>query len=222
MSQGMMIPVRAVFEKRGRSKYISHLDMNRCVQRACSRASLPVWYTEGFHPHAYLTFALALSLGYESSCEVLDFRLTEPIPMDEVAARLNQGLPEGMHIVSCAPPVRKQTEITAAEYAVTLRSHDPEALCTAFQQFLEQPALLTEKKTKHKGIQQVDLKPQILALEHRTIPEGLFLQLRLPAGTQNNLNPSLLLNLFLQQTQDAKLGTVERTAILCGDGERFH
>ena len=70
-----MVPVRATFEKRRRAKYISHLDLMRCMQRAFKRAGVPIWYTEGFNPHAYLMFPLALSLGCESGCECMDFRI---------------------------------------------------------------------------------------------------------------------------------------------------
>ena len=79
---------RIVFEKRGRVKYISHLDLNRCMLRAVRRSGLPAWYTEGFHPHMYLMFPLALSLGAESTCEVMDIRLTEEVPPAEILARL--------------------------------------------------------------------------------------------------------------------------------------
>ena len=33
-----MVKVRAVFEKKGRAKYISHLDLNRCIQRTIKRS----------------------------------------------------------------------------------------------------------------------------------------------------------------------------------------
>lgn len=48
--------VRLFFTKLDRAKYISHLDMNRCMSRALKRSGLPVWYTGGFNPHMYLTF----------------------------------------------------------------------------------------------------------------------------------------------------------------------
>ena len=75
---------RIAFEKRGRVRYISHLDLNRCMLRAVRRSGLPAWYTEGFHPHMYLMFPLALSLGTESICEVMDIRLTEEVPAEEI------------------------------------------------------------------------------------------------------------------------------------------
>ena len=43
--------VRMRFAKTGRARYISHLDLIRCFQRAVCRAKLPAAYSEGFHPH---------------------------------------------------------------------------------------------------------------------------------------------------------------------------
>ena len=49
---------RAFYKKFERAKYISHLDLYRAIQRAIGRANLPVWVTEGYHPHIYLTFPM--------------------------------------------------------------------------------------------------------------------------------------------------------------------
>ena len=99
--------LRAVFEKKGRARYISHLDLNRCMLRTFRRSKLPIWYTEGFNPHPYFSFALALSLGFESKCEILDFNITEDISCDVVRDRLNEVMPEGMKILSVAPQQKK-------------------------------------------------------------------------------------------------------------------
>ena len=69
--------VRIWFAKEGKVKYISHLDVMRCMSRAVRRARLPLWYTEGFNPHPQLVFALPLSVGMASECELLDFKLDE-------------------------------------------------------------------------------------------------------------------------------------------------
>ena len=88
-----METVRVFFAKEGRLKYISHLDVTRCLARVFKRSGLPIWYTQGFNPHAYLTFALPLPLGVESRCESFDFRLTEEVSYEEVKDRLNAVLP---------------------------------------------------------------------------------------------------------------------------------
>ena len=74
------IDARIFYRKTGRAKYISHLDLARCMQRAVKRTGLPVWYTVGFNPRLYLGFALPLPLGQESVCETVDLCLMEDIP----------------------------------------------------------------------------------------------------------------------------------------------
>ena len=70
--------LRIRFEKTGRAVYVSHLDLMRTMQRAFLRAGFPLAYSEGFNPHAILSMALPLSVGTESVCELMDFRLREP------------------------------------------------------------------------------------------------------------------------------------------------
>ena len=61
-----MTTVRIWFTKTGEASYISLLDLQRVMQRALKRSGLPVWYTLGFNPHIYMTFACPLPLGQES------------------------------------------------------------------------------------------------------------------------------------------------------------
>ena len=224
-----MVPVRATFEKRRRAKYISHLDLMRCMQRAFRRAGVPIWFTEGFNPHAYLMFPLALSLGYESGCECMDFRIDGDMPMEEAMERLNRVLPPDLQLKSVAAPVRKHTDIAFADYAVVLDCADgtpAEALRRAWDAFIAQPQILVEKKTK-RGTASVDLKPEVQVFMTQTLADGLWLKLRMPAGTSVNLNPNLLTDAFsawcAANAPEVRTGMLhaERIAILCADGSDF-
>ena len=119
-----MIPMRVFYTKTGTAKYISHLDINRCFQRAMKRAGIPLWYTEGFNPHAYLTFPLPLALGYESLCECVDFRLVEAMEPEEIVRRLNQVMPMGLSVQKAAEPVYPAREIAQAAYEIRLSLAD--------------------------------------------------------------------------------------------------
>ena len=187
------IDIRVFYKKRGRIKYISHLDMNRCMQRALVRTGLPCWHTEGFNPHLYLTFALPLSLGYESDCEIMDFRLTEEIDLGEVQNRLNAVLPEGLEVYRVALKGEKFDKIVSADYTVELYG-DVEQLERRFSDFLSEPWIEVEKKTK-KGTKTVDLKPEILSCQTERGEDCLRLKLRLPAG-KKTINPGLLTDEF--------------------------
>ena len=97
-----MREVRLVFSKTDRCKYISHLDINRCMSRALSRAEIPLWFTEGFNPHPYMSFSLPLSLGVESLCESVDLRIVGEITNDEIKTRMNNMLGCCL-IIKCLP-----------------------------------------------------------------------------------------------------------------------
>lgn len=192
--------------------------------RIFRRSKLPIWYTEGFNPHPYFSFALALSLGFESDCEVLDFNLNEELPFDEVRDRLNAVMPEGMRVSSVSEQKMKITEIAKAEYDLYLLSNDYEKFGNAVDRLMAQPEILIEKKTK-KGIKSVDLKQSIELLSAHPIGDifkTFKMTLRLPAGTQTNYNPNLFLDaLRNNQDQDFEILKISRTGILCENNEIF-
>ncbi|MCD8187887.1 MAG: TIGR03936 family radical SAM-associated protein [Ruminococcus sp.] len=216
-----MIKLRAIFEKSGRAKYISHLDLNRCMLRVFRRSKLPVWYTEGFNPHPYFSFALALSLGFDSKCEILDFSLNEELPFDEVRGRLNDVLPEGMRILSVAEPKMKIAEIAKAEYSIALSSENAEELIDKISLLIDSSEILVEKKAK-KGVKTIDLKPFIEIFNIEKDNDKVLLQMRLPAGTQTNYNPTLFLE-ALKNTENSafEAENICRTGILCENNDIF-
>ena len=216
-----MIRVRATFEKCGRAKYISHLDLNRCMLRTFRRSRLPIWYTEGFNPHPYYSFALALSLGFESSCEILDFNLNEDIPYDEIRDKLNAVMPEGMRIVKVAEQKQKITAIAKAEYSFSLVSDETEELFATVQELIASPEILIEKKTK-KGLKTVDIKPDMEILTCNKTENSIDISMYLPAGTQTNYNPTLFIE-ALKKTTEIPFETknIRRAAILCADNTVF-
>ena len=209
---------RIAFEKTGVMRYISHLDLNRCMIRAIRRSGLPAWYTEGFHPHMYLMFPLALSLGAESLCEAMDIRLTEELPAEELLARLNDALPDGLHATEVREPKNVTQDIGSAAYEVELFG---EGLPAAWDAFLAQPEIPVEKKTK-KGMKTVDIRPQITCDAAEEMPCGLRLHLRLPAGNEGNLNVSVVTDAFNSFTETPVLvHRVCRMQIFCTNGEVF-
>lgn len=224
-----MISVRATFAKRRRAKYISHLDLMRCMQRAFRRAGVPVWFTEGFNPHAYLMFPLALSLGYESDCECMDFRIDGEMSMQTAMRRLNAVLPPDLQIVKVAEPVRKHTDIAFADYSICLdcaEGTSAHGLRAAWDAYIAQDTIPIVKKTK-RGTATIDLKEQAQILMTQTLDDGLWLKLRMPAGTSVNVNPSLLIDGFRsalgQNHPGVQCGMMRasRLAILCADGSEF-
>lgn len=215
--------VRIFYEKTGRAKYISHLDMMRCMTRSLSRSGLPVWYTQGFNPHIYLTFALPLSLGTESLWEAMDFKLEEELPMEEVASRLDACMPQGIRVLRAALPVEKADAIAWADYTVTMTfdGRDAGPLGEAFAALCGQEEILVQKRTK-KGDKEVDIRPLLTLLGWEAQGERLTARLRMAAGGTTNINPSLLLGRFFDQLgMEADYLTLCKTAVLTGDLKPF-
>jgi radical SAM-linked protein len=190
--------------------------------RTFRRSGLPIWYTEGFNPHPYYSFALALSLGFESECEILDFNITDDdMSMDEIRERLNDVMPEGMGIVSVAEQVNKITAIAKAEYSFSLSTDFPDELMEEVKGLIDSPEILIEKKTK-KGIKTVDIKPDMEIISFEKNERSVEIIMRLPAGTQTNYNPTLFveaLKNFGKQPFEAE--KFVRRAILCEDNTVF-
>ena len=217
-----LLRLRAVFEKSGRAKYISHLDLNRCMLRIFRRSKLPVWYTEGFNPHPYYSFALALSLGFESDCEIMDFNITDDnMSLEEIRDRLNAVMPEGMRIISVAEQVKKITAITKAEYSFSLVSEDISEVYNALMKLLAEPEILIEKKTK-KGIKTVDIMPDLEIVSYKLKENLIDMIIRLPAGTQTNYNPTLFIEALKNSREmPFEVQKIRRTKILCENNEKF-
>jgi radical SAM-linked protein len=206
----MSKPIRVFFKKTGRAKYISHLDLQRTMQRALKRAKLPVWETEGFNPHVYITFALPLSLGIESICESFDIKVIREISLDKIREKLNAVLTEDLQIYYIAEPVYKHIQIQKAEYEIIIDNAEK------FTEFLNQNKIIVTKKTK-KGEAQIDLKPLI---ELKEI-EGEKVILRLPAGTEFNVNPMQAISAFSAFIGAEIQAGITRKALFCGNGEQF-
>jgi len=64
--------VRVRFSKLGKIRFTSHRDVARIWERALRRGSLPIVYTQGFHPPPQLHFGLALRTRHESLAVYLD------------------------------------------------------------------------------------------------------------------------------------------------------
>ena len=188
--------VRIFYTKTGRMKFVSHLDMNRLMTRVIKKAGIPVWYTEGFNRHIYINYAVPLSLGFEGVYEVMDIRLTEDaFSLEEMLKRLNAAAPEGIEFLRANTPVLPTAEIFFAEYELTF---DPEnaPLYQKLKEFLSKESVICRKKDKKGRIKEFDIIPKIKRADFLSDKALLVLA----AGNEGNLNPSLVLNAFFEET----------------------
>lgn len=196
-----MREVRLVFSKTDRCKYISHLDINRCMSRALARAEIPLWFTEGFNPHPYMSFSLPLSLGVESLCESVDLRITGDISNSEIKSRMNEMLPTGIRIVDVYDDFRDCSEIAFSDYVYKFEFKDNKAALKRIVAVLSSEEILAEKKAK-KGkrriVKETNLKPFINKYNISVRDDEIILNIRLAAGPEKNLNPTLLFDTLIR------------------------
>lgn len=83
------------FAKGSDVKYISHLDLQRAFQRAFRRSGLPIKYSQGFNPHAKISFASALAVGVTSSGEYLDVELEDRAMPSRYLQQVEPGFTQG-------------------------------------------------------------------------------------------------------------------------------
>jgi radical SAM-linked protein len=91
-----MLRYRAVYEKAGKARYLSHIDLIQVLERAFRRAGVAVRHTQGYHPKPDFSYGPALPLGMEGTSEVLEFKSRYLMEKEEFLARINRALPHGI------------------------------------------------------------------------------------------------------------------------------
>lgn len=220
-----MREVRLRFSKTGRLKYISHLDINRAMSRALKRAQIPLWYTEGFNPHPYMSFSLPLSLGVESLCESVDLRIIGDITNDEIKNRLNNVLPQDIKIVDVYDNFRDNSEIVYSDYVYKFEFKDNEAAFEKIKNVLSSDEIIALKKGKQgrkRVMKETNIKSFIDKYSISIRNDVIVLNIRLLAGLEKNLNPSLLFDTIIRLIDmDFEWKSIARISLLDKDYKEF-
>lgn len=220
-----MKSVRIWYKKSGLAIYTSHLDMNRCFTRLVTRAKIPIWYTEGFNPHPYMTFLMPLPLGQVGMREPIDIKIEDDeMTFGELQKKLNAVMPEGLEIVKVSKPVNKPNEIAAGEYeieTVFLTDGEAEGFAAGVNAIMESGVLNAEKRTK-KGIKTVNLCEMVRNFECEAKGNTVYTKAVLAAGNTVNLNADLLMNsLFAEFAAEPERNFIIRTKLLTENGSVF-
>jgi len=194
---------RIWFEKKGEIKYISHLDLMRCFTRAIKRAKIPLWFTEGYNPRAYMQFALPLSLGMESVCESVDIRIEGEMSDEELLKRLKENMPEGINITKITEPEYNPKVIAFGKFEIRFFGvRSPFELLKTIESLLNSDSLTVEKSGKQgrkKVMKQINLIEHIKSFcAEKTDENEVKLTIVLPAGSVTNINPSLVSDKILE------------------------
>ena len=217
--------VRIKFRKVGDLQYISHLDLQRTIARVLVRAKIPMWYTQGFNPHAKVIFGLPLSVGTESECEFIDLRIDRDIPPSAVKDQLNRELTDEMRIVEAYEPTSKFSDVAWAKYEISIKSAAlTEETAAQLRALYTTAPLLMTKKTK-SGDKEIDVSALIRKINVVSLPAEIRISAVLAAGNTEHLNPELLIKaarergLILGGNPAEETYTILRTHVYLADGE---
>ncbi len=187
--------LRITFAKLGPLRYTGHLDLHHIWERAARRAEIPLAYSQGFHPQPKISLAAALPLGFSSTCEVLDMRLAEDLPLDGMKERIQAAVPSGLKILQVESVDEKlpalQTLVEQAEYEIVFTEPVEGArLSEQVAEMLNTTSLPRERRGKS-----YDLRPLIEQVSLVTDPEGgLRMKMRLIAREGATARPEEILD----------------------------
>lgn len=194
---------RLRFEKTGTAVYISHLDLMRTFQRAFQRAEIPIRHTEGFNPHAFISIALPMSVGFSSVCEYLDFECLDEALLPGLPARLNEVLPVGIRVQTCYVAEQAFRALEYVYYRLELLYDEgvPAGAREAVLALMTQNEIIVAKKGKKAGRGKQEVQTNIAPLMQKVTveekPEMLVLWVMLRAQ-EPGLNPRYLIKAIEQ------------------------
>jgi len=206
--------LRITFAKQDALRYTGHLDLHRIWERAARRAELPLAYSQGFHPQPKISLAAALPLGFSSTCEVLDMRLVEDLPLEGLKERIQAAVPTALKIVEIERVHEKlpalQTLVASAEYLVILTEPaDGSELAQKTAEMLAASSLPRERRGKA-----YDLRPLIESLSVIGPQDKPCLKMRLSAREGATGRPEELLDHLGISADTVR---VERTRLIFGN-----
>jgi radical SAM-linked protein len=201
------VKLRVRFGKKDLTRFLSHLDLQRTLERTLRRAALPLAYTQGFNPHPRISFASALATGTSSEGEFVDVELTVTMAPEEFMDRANRCAPTGLRMLEARGVADKGESlfslIDVAEYRLTFSLPAPVpvgALADAVAAFMAQAVVEVEKEGK-RGLRLVNIRELVHGLQvEGSLPEpdggGTVVNVAalLQSGAQGSLKPEVLLD----------------------------
>ncbi|MEN8264888.1 MAG: TIGR03960 family B12-binding radical SAM protein [Nitrospirota bacterium] len=185
--------LRVRFSKTGEMRYLSHRELITALFRAMKRASVPLAYSSGFHPHPKISLGPALAAGVEGLNEFFDIVINSVIDPGRFKTRLNIELPEGLTILNAAliPVSEPSLNDMFSMYQYEIQIDDE--LKKQITSFIKTENCLISRKKK-----KVDIRPMVKNAEIK----GNILDLTLTDTEEANARLHEILGEMLQLTSE--------------------
>lgn len=198
--------IRAKYKKEDDMIFISHLDLQRLLQRAFRRAEINLSYSQGFNPHPKMSYGNALALGVESQGEYVDIEIEDDITVEEFLKRINEKLPKGVEFLK-AEEITSQTPslssiILYGEYLFNIDLELPlskELVKSRVLDFAKSESIMITKKNKKGKEVEVDIRPLIRNFDLVSLDdEKVTFGATIATGSKANLNINTLIPIILK------------------------
>lgn len=182
---------RIKFAKLQAARFLSHAELSEALIRAIKRQGLTFVYSQGYHPHPRISFAVATSVGMESRAEYADIQVVAcGLELIQLQEEINALLPAGLKILDIKemthPAGSLSTLVTGFMYTITLPAYDSLDL-TGLQEkmdaFLQSKTVIITRETGEKKVAK-DIRPFVSRLVLDAEKRALILTALIsPAGT---------------------------------------
>lgn len=200
--------MRVKFEKTGDMIYISHLDVQRLLQRAFRRAEIELSFSQGFNPHPKMSYGNALALGVESYGEYVDIEIEDNISPQDMLDRMNEKLPDGMKFIKCIELAGGERALAPNivygdyEFVVPNAGLSCEKVQEYVDNIISAKEILTTKLNKKKKVVELDIRPMIKSIELESVNDSeIVIKAILVTGSKQNLNTNVFIPKLLEFLQ---------------------
>ena len=223
--------IRVKYKKEDEMIFISHLDLQRLLQRAFRRAKINLSYSEGFNPHPKMSYGNALALGVESQGEYVDIGIEDDIEVDEFLERINNQLPEGIKFIKGQEIDPKTPSLSSVivygEYIFNIDLEVPlskEFVKSRVLNFVKSEEIIVTKTNKKGRKVEVDIRPLIKNFDLVSLDDKkVTFESTIATGSKANLNINILipqiLNMLDLEIDPREVSVLRRDLYAMEDGQ---
>jgi len=174
---------RLSFTKKGRSRYLSHLEIATALTRGIVRSGRRFLYSTGFHPHPRISFAVATAVGLASEGEYCDVVWEKTATANSsLREQINRCLPEGMAVTELVEIPPEAPALTASlrgfQYAASLPENLDDAALAILEgkiaAFLAAKTFTVVRTVKDRTVIR-DIRPLVTSLNISRTARRLFM-----------------------------------------------
>ena len=200
-----MTIMRLKYKKDKNLKFVSHLELMKTVERIFRRMKLPMKFSQGYNPRPKLSFAAPLPVGVSGECEYLDVELLETVEINDFLRNQESFMPDGLEFLAGAYLEKSKSPmslVSSSEYIINIEVEEaiePLLMKEKIASLLNRDEAIMKKVNKKGKMKETNIRDRIYSIEYMTCIDGcIVLRTKLSTGSEANLKPEVMMDLFDQ------------------------